>query len=177
MKRIILLIAGLLILHSGIAQVPEGPGIDETILWLQEKTDTYARYIVVDSAGLTAEIEFTLNSHEENLCKVQLKETARNIGSVAYHFNFADLDPESVILKSISEVYPDIKIHDDTYLINIHTIKDNDIIFCDRKGIYSGEKFSYQFSIGIRTQEMAERFQKGLKHAIAVCTAKDSLFK
>lgn len=171
MKKIIFFIGFFFISFFAQAQT-----LDETMTWLQNKLDFYSRYVIIDSAGMLTEMNYFIDYHEDNACKTRITESARGIGSATYEFHFSELDSTKIEVKQITSVYPSIKIHDDVFLIYLNTKNNNQIIYCSYKGAYSGKSFDEQLVIGVKTQEMAERVARGLKHAIKLCSVKDDLF-
>ncbi|MFW5759865.1 MAG: hypothetical protein ACOCXH_02660 [Cyclobacteriaceae bacterium] len=171
MKKFTFIIALILIPMAGKAQK-----LDETMTWLQNKLDFYSRYVIIDTVGMLTEMSYFIDYHEDNACKARITENARTIGSATYEFHFSELDSNQVEVKQITSVYPYIKIHDDVFLIYLNTKRDNKIIYCSYKGAYTGATFDDQVVIGVKTQDMAERVARGLKHAVKLCSIEDDLF-
>jgi hypothetical protein len=166
----------LILILVTITSVTQAQTLDETMTWLQNKMDFYSRYVIIDSVGMLTEMSYYIDYHEDNACKVRITESAKTIGSAGYEFHFSEIDSASIEVKQITSVYPYIKIHDDVFLIYLKTKNKNQIIYCSYKGAYNGPTFDDQLMIGIKTQEMAERVARGLKHAVKLCSVKDDLF-
>lgn len=171
MKRFTLVISFIL-----VSLVSQAQSLDETMTWVQNKLDFYSRYVIIDSVGMLTEMSYYVDYHEENACKARITENARSIGSASYEFHFSEIDSTKIEIKQITSVYPYIKIHDDVFLIYLNTKRENQIIYCSYKGAYNGNTFDDQVVIGVKTQEMAERVARGLKHAVKLCSKKDDLF-
>ncbi|MGK7394351.1 MAG: hypothetical protein ACNS62_07250 [Candidatus Cyclobacteriaceae bacterium M3_2C_046] len=175
MKKIFLI--GLFSLIQTNLWAQQNPGLEETFNWLQNKIDSYSRYVIIDSTGLLTEVDYTLMAVDEGFCKAELAESAKSIGSARHVFNFSELDPASLQLTPIQTIYPDIKIHDDVYLINLKTKYGTKLIFSEFKGAYQGDKLGNELVLGVKTLEMGERMIKGIRHAISLCHEKDDLFR
>jgi len=171
MKKILLILALITIGSAARAQT-----LDETMTWLQNKMDFYSRYVIIDSVGMLTEMSYYIDYQDDNACKVRITESAKAIGSAGYEFHFSEIDSTSIEVKQITSVYPYIKIHDDVFLIYLKTKSKNQIIYCSYKGAYNGPTFDDQLIIGVKTQDMAERVARGLKHAVKLCSVKDDLF-
>ena len=171
MKKFTLIISLLLISLASQAQT-----LDETMTWLQNKLDFYSRYVIIDSVGMLTEMSYFIDYHEDNACKARITENAKSIGSASYEFHFSEIDSSQIEIKQITSVYPYIKIHDDVFLIYLNTKRDNQIIYCSYKGAYNGSTFDDQVVLGVKTQEMAERVARGLKHIVKLCSIEDDLF-
>lgn len=175
MKKVLIAIFFLILAHPILAQNDE-PDFKTTINWLQNKVESYSRYVVIDSTGMMSEVFFTLRPYEEFPCKMELEENVRSIGSAWYTFNLSEIDTDQIEMKKITEVYPNIKLHDDVYLLFLKTRNKNKIIFCEYKGAFAGDTFEDQVVVGVKTKAMAERIRRGIIHAASMCGEKDDLF-
>ena len=159
------------------AAAQDEPTLKRTITWIQDKIEAYSRYVVVDSMGLLSEVHFSFSNANESSCRIHLVENAKGIGSASYSFAFSDIDPESIKVRQITEVYPGIKIHDDVYLITLYSKHQSRIFYCEYKGAYGGDTFDDSITLGVKTQDMAERLARAIKHAISLCAEEDDLFR